>query len=288
MNRDNYASKAIDFLGIVDAYKTQNLNEAHVQMLNDMHQSIVESIKRDKLGKIVEAAVKNPRLAVYIRNKAIKEAIDGVADDELSKDDLEGLEKSVRSDIDDEIKSAAPDFTEIVDPEKRFELLKSSMCMTVGNRLLGEPTTVIDNEKIEPFRKMKDLLNYIDDKLGFFFEEDDFYCNFAKAAADNKSPALCARKAITSDVVQGSEALSKWFGPNGHFSGYLYKPDGTAKLEPSKKLADEKTGLQEEIDVVDKFPVIHLFSVVDVKDSDKDTRGLVPDDFKGTEVHVIR
>lgn len=181
------------------------------------------------------------------------------------------------------------------EPRKYFEYCVQSirMCITVNGKVLGEPTslwfTTPSNMqyKIQSLTDMEQVIDWINSTTGFYFEIDDYSYNFAKEAQTGKPSLLMAKKVLNSDVVQGSKAFNKYFGPNGKYADYLYKADGTAKFAPDSKGAEDADGAAKDTDVVSSYPVVWVGANVKSRNrKTKAERPIKPIDFRNTAVVV--
>lgn len=164
-----------------------------------------------------------------------------------------------------------------------------SLGMSDGKKLIGEPVSIELIGDGKGLTDMEMVVDYVNKCIGFYFEPNDYYCDFSKVkSGEYKRPRLCAKKSLTSDSVQGSEALNKYFGNDGRFADYLYKADGTAKEEPSEVDGKKVDGVEVDVSVVKKFPTLHaMVWLLSTSLPENKLRDIEPEDFAGTEIRVI-
>jgi len=161
--------------------------------------------------------------------------------------------------------------------------------MSDGKKMIGEPVTIDVKLDESVLDNMEDVVDFVNKTVGFYFEPNDYYCDFSKVRDGSyKNARLCAKKSLTSDSVQGSEALNKYFGNDGRYADYLYKADGTAKDEPSEVDVGKMSDTEKDLSVVKKFPTVHLMVwLLSTNKNNGYLREIEPDDFAGTEIRVI-
>lgn len=181
------------------------------------------------------------------------------------------------------------------DPRKYFDYCVQAirMCVTVGNQQLGKPVTIhfvtpTDfNYKVQNLSDMEQVVDFINNMTGFYFDINDYSFDFSTAEKTGKRPMLMAKKVLTSDAVQGSKAFNKYFGPEGQFADYLYNADGTPKFSPDSEDAQSLEGAEKDVSVVSKYPVIWVGARVYSRNHKTGKeREIKPLDFRGTEIVV--
>ena len=181
------------------------------------------------------------------------------------------------------------------EPHRYFDYCVQSirMCVTVGNEQLGKPVTVhfvtpTDiNYKIQNLSDMEQVVDFINNMTGFYFDINDYSYDFASEKKTGKRPLLMAKKVITSDTVQGSKAFNKYFGPDGEFADYLYNADGTPKFTPDSEDAQDLDGAKKDVSVVSKYPVVWVGARVYSRNHKTGKeREIKPLDFRGTAIVV--
>ena len=173
--------------------------------------------------------------------------------------------------------------------DRKYKITCICVGMSDGKKLIGDPVKIEVDEPEQDLTDMDKVVDFVNESVGFYFEPNDYYCDFAKVAdGTTKRPKLCAKKSLTSDSVQGSEALNKFFGNDGRFADYLYKADGTAKEEPSEVDGEKVDDIEADVSVVKKFPTLHIMVwILSTSEPDGQLRDIVPEDFAGTEIRVI-
>ncbi len=201
---------------------------------------------------------------------------DGSSEDSEDDEDSDGVE----GDEDSEGAAAS---------DRKYKITCICVGMSDGKKLIGDPVKIEVEETGQDLTDMDKVVDFVNESVGFYFEPNDYYCDFAKVAdGTSKRPKLCAKKSLTSDSVQGSEALNKFFGNDGRFADYLYKADGTAKEEPSEVDGGGVDDIEADVSVVKKFPTLHVMVwILSTSEPDGQLRDIVPDDFAGTEIRVI-
>lgn len=201
---------------------------------------------------------------------------DGSSEDSEDDEDSDGVEG-------DEDSEGA------VASDRKYKITCICVGMSDGKKLIGDPVKIEVEETGQDLTDMDKVVDFVNESVGFYFEPNDYYCDFAKVAdGTSKRPKLCAKKSLTSDSVQGSEALNKFFGNDGRFADYLYKADGTAKEEPSEVDGGGVDDIEADVSVVKKFPTLHVMVwILSTSEPDGQLRDIVPDDFAGTEIRVI-
>ena len=221
---------------------------------------------------------------------------DSTASDVSSSDDIPVTDgRSRMGRLSDEFDDDADYSDDDGESRKVFDYCVQSikLMMTANDRQLGETVTVHFvtpddfNFKVQGLNDMEQVVDYINKVSGFYFDIDDYSCNFARAAKTGQSPMLVAKKVLTSDAVQGSKEFNKYFGPNGKYADYLYNADGTAKFSPDSEEAKNATDVEKDVSVVSSYPMIWVGARVFSRNhKTQKERPIKPLDFRGTAVVV--
>lgn len=219
--------------------------------------------------------------------------------DDSEADDGEGVEDDTSRDTlvrDEDHFDSEDDIVAAKDAEdsegthdRKYVVTGISLGMSDGRKLIGEPVSIDVKNGGDDLTDMEMVVDFVNRSIGFYFEPNDYYCDFSKVKGGvYKRPKICAKKSLTSDSVQGSEALNRYFGNDGRFADYLYKADGTAKEEPSEVDGGKIGDIKSDVSVVKKFPTLHaMVWVLSTSLPDNKLRDIVPEDFAGTEIRVI-
>jgi hypothetical protein len=160
--------------------------------------------------------------------------------------------------------------------------------MTDGDKKIGKDVSVELKDVADNLTDMEMVVDYVNKQIGFYFEANDYCYDFTETYGRYNTPILRAQKALTSDSIQGSEALNKYFGNDGRFGDYLYKADGTAKDEPSEVDVGAMSDVEKDVSVVKKFPtLVAKVFVLSINTKTNKLRKITPSDFRGTEIRVV-
>lgn len=245
--------------------------------------------ERDFVSVGDRLAAKNDDLSKY---RAELDKIDSEVRDHYGDDVFDEIENGTDGEYVDDAPEDADADEDGDDAAKRvkYYITGIRMGMSDGKKSIGKPVSLdVDLSDQADLNSMEDVVDYVNDKVEFYFEPNDYFCDFSKVAnGDYKYPRLCARKSLTSDSIQGSETLNKYFGRDGRFADYLYKADGTAKFEPSETDAEGLEDVEKDLNVVKKFPTLNVMVwMISTSLPENSVRDIEPDDFAGTEIRVI-
>lgn len=252
--------------------------------------------KNDRLikARYGEAPLKDDNEFLYNPQKSASrddddDDVDSEEDDEdLTHGEISGMKRF----FDDPYALSDKDDDDVPKSRIQYTVTDIKIGISVDGRLISKPVLMnITSADIRPLFDMEEVVDYVNNIIGFYFDIDDYYCDFSKVKDGTyPNPILCARKTLTSDAIQGNAALKKYFGNDGRFSDYLYKADGTAKEMPS----DSKDGVDDiksDVSVVKKFPTLEAYiwlASVALVGKDKKLREIKPYDFNGTAIRVIK
>jgi hypothetical protein len=288
-----------DLNNIGDTY-SKMLNESfNNYIMDNIKQSIIKSITNNHLSRIMSFAPKSISLARYALHNSIineSEQFTNMCDSDKLTTICESIEKMFEDvAIPKELSSKLPPDEEkrrfktlSHHSNKKYGILFLSVGFSIKGKLMETPQVLYKKPDAEiDIDSMDEVLMRINEMCDFYFEPSDYYCDFSNISDSSQFPKLMATKVLTSDAIQGSDTLAKYFGPKGKFADYLYKADGTARLEPYKIETDDMSIEQRDVNVVKSFPVFHVCANVVSKTGDGNVKPLVPSDFEGTKISVI-
>lgn len=130
----------------------------------------------------------------------------------------------------------------------------------------------------------KSVINGINAICGLNFPESDYIW----LASGRPTPFLKGEMVVNSDLVKGNRLLNAYFGPRGEFKDYLYRADGTPRIEASK--AKEMSEIDYEVNAIMSYPIIKVYASIvswDNVNGEQKLREIDSDDFRGTDIRYI-
>ena len=264
---------------------------AHDENERTAYASLTEAVRKE-LPRLKSYAAKSKALAECSIRRTVREAAEDLG---VSVDTADRVEKETSDEVLGAVDRLSPDEEKKEHPfiyakkTPKYGIDRVSVSFTLRGKPMADSKVLFDsgNAVDVDIPNMDEVMDRISEIVGFLFEPTDFYCDFANME-DGEWPDLFAEKVLTSDSIQGSGPLSEYFGPNGKFFNYLYKVDGTAKLEPFKKDAQSLVGAKRDINVVSVFPTMNVCTrVVRSVDGGKPSP-LLPEDFDATGVQLVQ
>lgn len=231
---------------------------------NDISLSDEESENIDKL--INDIAIKNGILGngEIIQSKKDKE-FERTSETEDSENEIKKHNYSIRNII----------IEAIAGNEKKTSLIPPTMIYNYSD----------SDSKDYLNSTIKNVVNGINATCGLNFPEDDYLW----IQSGRPVPFLKCEMVVNSDMVKGNRLLNAYFGPVGEFKDYLYRADGTPRIELAKATSMSK--IDKEVNAILSYPIIKVYSTIvswDIVNGEEVLREIDWSDFKGTSVKFIK
>lgn len=131
---------------------------------------------------------------------------------------------------------------------------------------------------------IKNVINGINATCGLNFPENDYLW----IKSGRPVPFLKCEMVVNSDMVKGNRLLNAYFGPVGEFKDYLYRADGTPRIEMSK--ASSMSKIDKEVNAILSYPIIKVYSTIvswDIVNGEEVIREIGRDDFHDTSIKFV-
>lgn len=212
-----------------------------------------------------------------INDIAIKQGIVGNNEIIQSKTDAE-FEKNLNSKPEEQKKHnysiRGVILEAIAGNEKKTKLIPPTSIYSYQN---GEPKDYLNST-------MKNVVNGINAICGLNFPEKDYIW----LSSGRPVPFLKCEMVVNSDMVKGNRLLNAYFGPAGEFKDYLYRADGTPRIEQSKAMS--MSAIDREVNAVMSYPIIRAYTTLiswDIVNGEEVLREISSEDFNGTGIRII-
>lgn len=214
------------------------------------------------------------------------EGIDKLINDIAIKKGILGGSEIVQSTTDNEFEK------KLLDENKHNYSIQSVIIESIaGNerkKMLIPPTSIYDASNGEPREyldsKMENVINGVNAICGMNFPNSDY----TWMASGDPAPFLRAEMAVNSDMVRGNRLLNAYFGPAGEYKDYLYRADGTPRIELSK--ASSMSTIDKEVNAIMSYPIIRVYAIViswDMVNGKTVPREIDADDFRGMNINIV-
>lgn len=218
-----------------------------------------------------------------INNIAIKQGISGNNDIIQSKTDAE-FEKNLKN---------GEDSKNNPQPSKHNYSIRTVIMESIAGNAkktkLIPPTTLytygVDGDERNYLNTtIKSVINGINAICSLNFPESDYIW----LSSGRPTPFLKCDMAVTADLIKGNRLLNAYFGPTSQFKDYLYRPDNTPRIEPSK--AGAMSSIDRDVNVIYAYPIIKVYATIlswDMVNGEERLREINEDDFRGTQIKVV-
>lgn len=293
---------------IEEAYNNANLSKNALNIPNIIKKKAKAKLKMvvsDKALSIKTNSYNLPNFIEITEQPTIIESLEDYAENEKENEkSIDELIKNIAVD-----KGYIKDKTDIIQSEddKRFEdgdenfqeeIKHNYSIQTVeiesiaGNDKKTEiipPTYIFQsttgNEKVYLNSTIKNVTDGINALCGINFTEDDYIW----LASGRPTPHLRGEITVSTSLVKGNRLVNSYFGPAGEYKDYLYKPDGSPRIEPSK--AEHMNEEDRDINAIQSYPIIKIYATIiswDVINGKDVLREITDSDFYHTNIKYVK
>lgn len=220
------------------------------------------------------------------------ENIDKLINDIAIKQGIVGNNEIIQSKTDREFEKNLDSKEDLKEQNKHNYSIRSVIIEAIaGNEKKTTliPPTSIYNYKDEKSKEylnstIKNVINGINAICGLNFPEKDYIW----LASGRPVPFLKCEMVVNSDTVKGNRLLNAYFGPSGEFKDYLYRADGTPRIEQSK--AKSMSTIDKEVNAIMSYPIIRAYTTLiswDMVNGEEVLREISSEDFRGTSIRMI-
>ena len=302
----SYMSQSTESMNI-----PRNVKRRVSQRIRDVIESRLNSICADEYkipsfdNNIVEDNEDNRETYDYMSiSEADSREIDELIKDVAAKRDILGNNEIIQSRKDSEFEKGL-NYKEKEETKHNYSIRSIVIDSIAGNEhktKLIPPTSIYSSQETakeylnSTFKNVVEGINStLVDKCGFRVPEKEYIW----LSSGRPTPFLRGEIAVDAEKIRNSistggsadglgDFLNAYFGPYGKYKDYLYRADGTPRIEMSK--AQNMSTIDREVNAISSYPIIRVYAEViswDVINGEDVLREIAPNDFRETPIKFI-